>query len=361
MSHLIRQAIHTNQGDVKSITMLNGYKSLVVLSAEVEQVPQPATDLTRSNTSKTIKYIYRLACIQNSKAQSFDNITFAKYVIRFLARKRDNVKSSTYTIYETMLKKHAIPHIGHFRMRDITTAHINTTLLNEHKLKPTTRKLLKAVLSTLCNSAYREGLITNNPVRYSDRILGEQRKVDLLLPTEAEMNLLLTTLKKEQYLLYVLVLTTIHSGLRKGELQGLKWTSLNLEQSVLKIRTQKNSYGADISLKTSSSIRDVHINPSVMQTILSLPRTDEYIFPVNTHHYWLLKRYFLKVGFHERMTFHDLRHYHATLLMKKGVNIKIISKRLGHKDVQTTLNIYTHHESEMDRQVVNLLGDTHII
>ena len=195
MSHLIRQAIHTNQGDVKSITMLNGYKSLVVLSAEVEQVPQPTTDLTRSIASKTIKYIYRLACIQNSKAQSFDNITFAKYVIRFLARKRDNVKSSTYTIYETMLKKHAIPHIGHFRMRDITTAHINTRLLNEHKLKPTTRKLLKAVLSTLCNSAYREVLVTNNPVRYSDRILGEQ-KIDLLLPTEEEMNILLAFLKK---------------------------------------------------------------------------------------------------------------------------------------------------------------------
>lgn len=362
MPRLIKQTIRRNKGHGKGITIPTGRSKIVTTTlCKGKQFRQSRTILTKSDVIKTTKESYHIMHMKNSGLQSFDSITFADYVTRFLLRKRDNIKISTYTIYETNLRKHAIPYLGHIPMKAVTTAHINTMLLKKHELKPTTRRLLKAVLSTVCNSAYREGLIADNPVRCSDRILGGMRKVDLLLPTEDEMNFLLTTLKKKQYLLYVLVLTTIHSGLRKGELQGLKWTSLNLERNVLQIRTQKNSYGADISLKTMSSIRDIHINETVMQAILSLPRVSDYVFPVSAHHYRLLKRYFLEAGFHEQLTFHDLRHYHATLLMKKGVNVKSISKRLGHKDVQTTLNTYTHHDPEMDRQVVSLLGNTHVI
>ena len=316
---------------------------------------------TKSEAIRALKDLYTIYRSRNVNLQVSYDITFEEYAVRFLARKQDNIKISTYMMYEIMLTNHAIPYLGCIPMRNITTTHINTVLLNEHKLKPSTRKLLRAVLSTVCNSAYREGIITDNPVHYSDRIHGEERKVDLILPTEKEMNVLLNILKKENNLLYVLVLTTIHSGLRKGEIQGLKWSSLDINENIMKIRTQKNNYGKDISLKTSSSIRDIHINPAVIQTMLSLPRTSDYIFPVNAHHYRLLKQYFLMVGFHRRMTFHDLRHYHATLLMKKGVNIKIISKRLGHKDIQTTLNVYTHYEPDMDKQVVEQIGNIHII
>ncbi len=362
MTQKDKQKVRKNKGKSKIIEMTNGkYNDLLVFPDRKKTERRSKIVTAKADSIKTTKERYKITRTGDVSLQMFENITFAEYVIRFLARKQDNIKISTYTIYENILKKHAVPHLGHIPMRYITTAHINTALLNEHELKPSTRRLLRTVLSIVFNSACREELIADNPVRYSDRILGGQSKVDLLLPTEEEMNLLLTILKKEHYLLYVLVKATIHSGLRKGELQGLKWTSLNIEQNILQIRTQKNSYGTDISLKTLSSIRDVHINEAVMQTILSLPRVSEYVFPVSAHHYRLLKRYFVKMGFHERMTFHDLRHYHATLLMRKGVNIKIISKRLGHKDVQTTLNIYTHHDPEMDRQVANLLNDTHII
>ena len=58
-----------------------------------------------------------------------------------------------------------------------------------------------------------------------------------------------------------------------------------------------------------------------------------------------------------KITFHGLRHTHATLLIEAGENIKVVSERLGHKDVSTTLNIYTHTSNKMHKKVAGTLNN----
>ena len=108
--------------------------------------------------------------------------------------------------------------------------------------------------------------------------------------------------------------------------------------------------------KNESSKRIIYANEVIINLISSLPKKDDFIF--NKEHIdditkWFnrfLKRYNLK-----HMRFHDLRHTHATLLISNGINMKVVSSRLGHSSINTTLNLYTHTLSEDDKIASNII------
>ena len=108
--------------------------------------------------------------------------------------------------------------------------------------------------------------------------------------------------------------------------------------------------------KNKSSERIIYCNQELIELLNNLPRKNDFIFGkehIDDVTKWFnrfLKKYNLK-----HMRFHDLRHTHATLLISKGVNMKVVSSRLGHSSINTTLNLYTHTLSEDDKKASELI------
>ena len=108
--------------------------------------------------------------------------------------------------------------------------------------------------------------------------------------------------------------------------------------------------------KNKSSNRIIYANKDLINLINNLPRTNEYIF--NKEHIDNVTKWFNRFLIRhnlKHMRFHDLRHTHATLLISNNVNMKVVSTRLGHSSINTTLNLYTHTLSEDDKKASEII------
>ena len=162
----------------------------------------------------------------------------------------------------------------------------------------------------------------------------------------------------------IIFLLAVYTGMRQGELLGLRWSDIDFDKSTIHIQQTLSHDGKELRpyTKTKSSIRSVAIssetiavlkkhrhlikqekvflgtdykdNDLVICTSLGTPVIPRHINKVWDH---LLKQ--VKVN---RITFHNLRHTHASLLLKQGIHPKIVSERLGHSSLQMTLDTYTH-------------------
>ena len=152
------------------------------------------------------------------------------------------------------------------------------------------------------------------------------------------------------YELYYIELAT---GLRRGELLGLKWEDIDLTAGVIRVRRQVSRIDGKIveaPLKTKNAYRTVTISPQAVEVLNAqkAKTNDEYVFPspnggpispdsVNN----MLKRVLKRAGI-PRVRFHDLRHTFATLALQNGVDIKTVSGMLGHFSADFTLDTYAH-------------------
>ena len=167
------------------------------------------------------------------------------------------------------------------------------------------------------------------------------------------------------YELYYLDLAT---GLRRGELLGLKWTDVDFERGMLKIQraiSRQNGRVVEAPLKTKNSYRSIAI-PADAVEVLKTQREkvgcgSEYVFPSPTggpispdsvlH---MLQRVLKRAGL-ERVRFHDLRHTFATLALQNGVDVKTVSGMLGHYSAGFTLDTYAHVTTAAQRTAANTM------
>ena len=165
---------------------------------------------------------------------------------------------------------------------------------------------------------------------------------------------------------YVFFSTLLYTGLRRGELLALKWKYLDLDMAVLRVvdSAYKLSDGTYIvkEPKTKHSQRAVALSPSLSILLRYHRETQEMLFaklqkpltecnfvftrddgsPINPNAITLAFRSILKNAEIPRIRVHDLRHTHATLMLKAGVHPKVVSERLGHANVLITLDTYSH-------------------
>ena len=161
------------------------------------------------------------------------------------------------------------------------------------------------------------------------------------------------------------------TGLRVGELCGLKWSDidfekgyLNISRQVIRDETTKKLIVKE-TLKTDGSKRTISLPKILLKELkerqcsydnfIILSRNEEVCNPRNIS--MEFKRIVGKYKNLSQITIHGLRHTHATILILNGENIKIVSDRLGHKDVTTTLNTYTHIMDKMKDNTAQLLDD----
>lgn len=182
---------------------------------------------------------------------------------------------------------------------------------------------------------------------------------------------------------YTAIVLTLASGMREGEIFGLQWSNVDLERRAVRIVSNMvttKTHGEVLdSPKTSASQR---IIPIPRKAVAALREWKQYqkqyankwcdIFQnanalVFTNSYGkmvcisnFMQRYFRKmiavaIGEDEIVRFHDLRHTHASQLLRAGVNVKVVSERLGHANATVTMNIYSHLLPGMQETAVNYL------
>ena len=280
------------------------------------------------------------------------NQNVGEYMDRWLNDSlRDTVRQSTLVRYEQLVRLHISPALGRIALKSLSAAHVQGFYRDrlDSGLSPATVQKIHAVLHKVLDQAASWSLVPRNP---TESVKAPRPAPEEIRPLNREQaKALLETARRERFeALYVLAVTT---GLRQGELLGLKWEDVDLENSLIRVRRTLIRNRGRLLLgepKTKRSRRTVRLTEAAVQALKEhLARQIEQmerlgdlyedqglifatqrgtlVNPTN-----LRKRSFAplleKAGLLP-IRFHDLRHTCATLLLSRNVNPKIGSEMLG--------------------------------
>lgn len=275
------------------------------------------------------------------------------------------MKLSTQSSYLTAVNK-ATDSLGHYKLSSITPRTLNNyfnSLLNDGYSTNYVR-FIKRVINASLNYAVDMEYLKNNPC---ERIKIKTTEVDKYRQpttiTKEQFELILDSLDKQCKYFRIPFYIGWYTGLRIGETLALTWDDINFEGRYIDVnKTEAQVFNDNFvtTPKTPTSVRKVLIGDNLINILkewkqLQIERANALktippdrvctrtrtLAPIRNSNVKqqckkLSKQ--LDIPFH----FHVLRHTHATLLIKNGVNIKEVQARLGHKSIQTTLDIYTH-------------------
>ncbi|MBM4140225.1 MAG: site-specific integrase [Nitrospira sp.] len=214
--------------------------------------------------------------------------------------------------------------------------------------------------------AYRWGYLKINPFEYVERPKITKPEIEILTPEEVEK-----ILSKADNHYRVAILTDVFTGLRAGELWGLKWIDIDWNSKQIHVRRSLWK-GQFQTPKSKYSIRKVDIPDSLIQELqrwkLVCP-VNEYdvVFPSPegklSQHDNVVKRYFnraLRESGLRQVSFHSIRHTNASMRIASGQNIKYIQTQLGHVSINITLDVYGHlfNDANFNRHQVRLLEES---
>ena len=223
-------------------------------------------------------------------------------------------------------------------------------------------QLVHNVLSGAIKHAVKMELIHRNPVAsVSPPPVPE---TEAATPDVTEVKRLLALGESENHYLWPCIHLIAYTGMRRGEALGLHWADVNLDEARLQVASSLVVASSGLSLeppKTSSGKRVVDLDSRTVDVLkghrgkqdeialcLRMPLS-KIVFPRDGVEGWChpntlshaLSSLSKKAGC-PKITFQSLRHFHATVALQTGQNVVVVSKRLGHKNVSTTLNIYGH-------------------
>jgi integrase len=291
-----------------------------------------------------------------------ENMTVGGYMDRWLIAIRNTVRVGTWKQYEMIVRLHIKPTLGNTKLEKLNALQIQSFYRERLDAGLSARRVQYAhvTIHKSLKDAVRWRLV---PFNVADAITPPRPHKPEITPLSAEQVKTLLAAARGDRLesLYVLAVTT---GMRIGEMFGLKWADVNLEAGTVQVRRTVAADGAINPPKTSSGRRTIRLSKLATHALSRQPRTAEWVFasaagtPINVCNFhknsWkpLLDR-----GKLPSIRFHDLRHTAATLMLSRGVPVKVVSEMLGHADVSTTLSIYAHVLPDMQGPAADAMDD----
>ena len=286
------------------------------------------------------------------------------------------VRASSYKTYQGFISNHIKPALGDILLEKLTAMDLQqlykhllengrvecTESRNKPKgLSVKTVRNINQMISSALNCAVEQRLIPANPTKGC--VLPKlERKEMKILPPESLGAFFEEARRSGVFELYYIDLAT---GLRRGELLGLKWSDIDLARGIIHVRRQvlrQNGKVVEAPLKTKNSYRNIVIGVDAVKVLKGMEQKDEYVFPSpyggpmspdSVLH--MLQRVLKRAGL-DRIRFHDLRHTFSVLALQNGVDVKTLSAMLGHYSAGFTLDTYAHVTTSMQKQAATAVG-----
>ncbi len=313
-----------------------------------------------------------------------ENLTVSEYLDRWLSDAvRGTVRESTYSRDKYLVTNHVKPSIGRVKLKNVTALHLQGLYRDrlDSGLSGSTVQKIHHVLHKALGQAVRWSLIPRNA---ADDVKAPTPSTKEMHPLSAhEARKLLEAARGDR--LEALYVLAIHTGMRRGELLGLKWKDVDLDNSTVRVRRTltrgENGRGWIVGANTKSGKgRRVRLTPRAVEALKShrAKQAEEklkagglysdqglvfagesggFINPSNLRqrsYTPLLERAGLG---DQQITFHDLRHTCASLLFQKNIHPKFVQELLGHASVAITLDTYSHMLPGMGGEAADAIGD----
>jgi integrase len=280
-------------------------------------------------------------------------------------------KPTTYAKYEFHVRLYLIPMLGTKRLESLSPADVRTFLARlAHQTTAATAKESHRVLRSALTSACREELISRNVVSLVDPPAVEPR---LPAPwTLTETLRFLTAARGDP--LYAAFILALALGLRRGEIVGLRWVNIDLDNRVIYVRRQVQRVRGDLYEDDPKgrrrrpvplpricvvALRWQHLRQAALRQTAG-PQWQEtgYVFTTRTGRPVEARNIYRSFGRLSRkagvpiIRLHDARHGCATLLTSQGVPPRVVMEILGHSQIGVTMNVYTHVVQNTQREAL---------
>jgi integrase len=291
---------------------------------------------------------------------------------------KQTLKQTTFDTYQIVIKKHLVPELGQIKLNQLTPAMIQKFYSRklEDGFSGDYVRYMHSILHKALNQAVKWQFLYKNPAEHVTPPKLNLKEKSIWTIEEASHFLKYT--QKEHY--YIAYLLAIHTGMRQGEILGLRWKDCDLEKGLLRIqqtlgRTRKGLMFQEP--KTRGSKRVITLTNQVLDALkrhkakqnqqkLLLGRgyQDHDLVnstlegkPINPRN--LIRNFhrMIEKSGVPKLRFHDLRHTHASIMLQLGEHPKIVSERLGHSRTGVTLDIYSHVIPNLQADAAKKFGD----
>ncbi|OQR10257.1 site-specific integrase [Ligilactobacillus salivarius] len=306
-----------------------------------------------------------------STNQYFKDVKSGKFgdvLDEWLSLHKETVKGSTWRYIERRVKNHVRPYFKDMYVDKITLRHCQDFVNKAFAAAPVGFTQIISIVKNTLDYALRLGMIESNPMLY---VIKPKKQTTISdkhgnYYNKDELKKFLAAAKDTDLKKYTLFRLLAYSGIRAGECLALTWHDLDYKNSTIAINKTyaKTNNGIKIQTpKTKASIRKISLDIETIQVLkswqlnqrkqllkvgINAMNKQQLIFSNNKNSF--IANETVRLAIHQiakkagiyPITTHGFRHTHATLLFASGMDIKQVQARLGHSNVQTTLNIYTH-------------------
>lgn len=328
-----------------------------------------------------------IAKYEDMSQKSKEDVFFGEYIRYWLKQVEKRVDPVTMQGYRLLTERHILPF---FEENKILLANVDRKMLQEFLdekertgrldgkggLSPKSVRELKNILNQTLNEAIRDDYIQANPCALL--VLPAAKPPEAKFYSVKQLNELLAAVREEP--LYPVIRTAIVYGLRRSEILGLKWDSIDFDNNTLHIRhtvVKVTKIVEKDKTKSKSSRRSFPLLPEMRDIFLGIKEEQkknqklfgkaymqtDYVFcwpdgkPFSPDYITRKFSALLKKHGFEHICFHELRHSCASLLINQGHSLKDVQEWMGHSDITVTANIYGHLETQRKVDMANRMSD----
>lgn len=325
----------------------------------------------------TAKLRQHIEAYQGVDLNEGSKMTLADWLDQWLENIAGTIRPNTMTRYRGAVKNHIKPHLGDKPISQLTGRDIQKlydTLAREGNmntgagLSSGTIRGIHSMLHEALEAAQQASIIAQNPSNEIDAPKFSYKPKQIL--TNEQLDKFMEVIR-EDTVWYDFFYTELTTGLRRGEICGLKWDDFDETAGTLKIqRTIHEESGGQLmpwGTKTSAGTRTITLSPSTAELLRERRKSTltGWIFPNPlkpedptrpSTAYDRMKVLLKQAGLPD-IRFHDLRHTFATHALASGVDVKTLSGILGHTRAAFTLDTYTHTTGDMQKRAAEIVGE----
>jgi len=341
---------------------------------------------TRREAERTLTEIVKR--IHDGDYRAPEKITLGDYLVhRWLPLRKNQLGASTYDAHRRNINHHILPHLGMIPLQRLTADDLDglyVKLLTEGRrngggggLSPKTVRNIHGLLHKALSDATRKGAVLRNVALQADPPRVRSHSAMRVWNAE-QLRQFLTEI--DDHRMAPAFYVAANTGMRRGEVLGLTWSAVDLEDArvsvhqavtnvayekrVGDVKTSTGRRMVDLDARTVEVLRRWRQVQAEEQDLTGLhPGDSGFVFakpdgsPIHPDYMSQLFERRVEASTLPRIRLHDLRHTHATILLKAGVPVKVVSERLGHSSPAFTMTVYQHVLPGMQAEAAAKFGE----